>query len=49
MRQVFVPVFVAVIATLGVSALFSYFFVRAWEEEYARWTCCQDKLQEQGG
>lgn len=44
MGKVFTLVFVAVIATLGVSTLFSYFFVKAWEEEYAWWTRCQDKL-----
>jgi hypothetical protein len=48
MGKVFVLVFVAVIATLGVSTLFSYFFVKAWEEEYAWWTRCQDKLARAG-
>lgn len=44
MGQIFSLAFVAVIATVGVSILFSYFFVKAWEEEEAWWVRCQDKL-----
>ena len=44
MGQIFTLAFVAVLATLGVSILFSYFFVKAWEEEDAWWVRCQDKL-----
>ena len=44
MGQVFPLAFVAVMATVGVSILFSYFFVKAWEEEDAWWARCQDKL-----
>ena len=44
MRQVFTITFVAVMATLGISTLFSYFFIKVWQEEYAWWAQCQDKL-----
>jgi hypothetical protein len=44
MGQVFTLAFFAVMATVGVSILFSYFFVKAWEEEDAWWARCQDKL-----
>ena len=44
MGQVFPLAFVAVMATVGVSILFSYFFIKAWQEEYAWWARCQDKL-----
>jgi uncharacterized membrane protein len=44
MGQIFTLVFVAVIGTLGVSTLVFYFFMKAWEEEYAWWARCQDKL-----
>lgn len=40
MGQVFTLVFITVMATLGVSILFSYFFVKAWEEKYAWWARC---------
>ena len=43
MGQGFILV-VAVMATLGASILFSYFFITAWKEEAAWWTRCQDKL-----
>jgi hypothetical protein len=44
MGQVFPLIVVTVMATVGVSILFSYFFVKAWEEEDAWWVRCQDKL-----
>jgi hypothetical protein len=44
MGQVFPLAVVAVMATVGVSILFSYFFMKAWEEEDAWWARCQDKL-----
>ena len=44
MGQVFPLAVVAVMATVGVSILFSYFFIKAWQEEYAWWARCQDKL-----
>lgn len=44
MGQVFPLVVIVVMATVGVSLLFSYFFVKAWEEEDAWWVRCQDKL-----
>lgn len=44
MGKVFALVFLAVVATLVVSTLFSYFFVEAGEEEHAWWTRVQDKL-----
>ena len=44
MGQVFPLIVVIVMATVGVSILFSYFFVKAWEEEDAWWVRCQDKL-----
>jgi len=44
MGQIFPLACVVVMATVGVSLLFSYFFVKAWEEEDAWWVRCQDKL-----
>ena len=44
MEKVFALVFIAVVATLVVSTLFSYFFAGAGEEEHAWWMRCQDKL-----
>ena len=44
MEKVFALVFIAVVTTLVVSTLFSYFFAEAGEEEHAWWKRLQDKL-----
>lgn len=44
MEKVFTLVFIAVVATLVVSTLFSCFFAEAGAEEHAWWTRVQDKL-----
>jgi hypothetical protein len=44
MERVFALIFIAVVTTLVISTLFSYFFAEAGEEEHAWWRRCQDKL-----
>lgn len=44
MEKAFAFVFIAVVATVVISILFSYFFAEAGEEDHAWWTRCRDKL-----
>ncbi len=44
MEKVFALVFIAGAMTLVVSALFSYFFAEAGQEDHAWWRRCRDKL-----
>lgn len=44
MEKVFALVFIAGAMTLVVSALFSYFFAEAGQEDHAWWIRCRDKL-----
>jgi hypothetical protein len=44
MEKAFALVFIAVMATLVISILFSYFFAEAGQEDHAWWMRCRDKL-----